>query len=135
MEKGFNDEELSDIMNEIEALEKEFSDHSRPAHGSKEVIEELVHLDEDKTIPLSHPHQQIKTQGFHENDSLISSKSTLPTSMMFKVQGEMNLELQFDIGGKCIMLEVSPAGLSIQMDGGVTFNVPVERVSISKKAA
>lgn len=40
MEKGFNDQELADIMSEIEALEKEFQD---PEHQeSTSVMQDLA---------------------------------------------------------------------------------------------
>ncbi len=51
--------------------------------------------------------------------------------MSFKVQGELNLELEFEIGGKFVSLQVAEDGLTIVLDGGMTFKVPVG----DKKAA
>ena len=55
--------------------------------------------------------------------------------MSFKVQGDLTLELAFDVGGKTISLEVTEAGLSIEMEGGVKFTVPVSEASGIKKVA
>ncbi len=55
--------------------------------------------------------------------------------MSFKVSGNMSLDMQFEVGGKVICLEVSEHGLNIQMDGGMTFSVPVGNKAHGKKAA
>lgn len=119
MEKSFNEEELSDIMKEIEALEEGFNNEQEEFQAS-EVLEELSDMIEAEAIPL-----RPQPRAVH------SAKSTAHTAMSFKVQGELNLELQFDVGGKSISMSVSEDGLSIVMDGGMTFTVPMK----DKKAA
>lgn len=131
MDKSFNDQELSDIMKEIEALEEEFSGESDKVEATA-VMEELAEMDEEKSIPVTNKEETVLA--FTPKAVHHSTKSTPPTSMMFKVQGEMNLELQFEIGGKTIQLEVSETGLNIQMEGGVTFSVPVTSAQSLKKA-
>lgn len=139
MDKSFNDQELSDIMKEIEALEEEFGgneheESAAPVEASA-VMEELAEMEEEKSIPVTNREEaKILTMEKREAPKATKTATASPTSMMFKVQGDMNLELQFDIGGKCIMLEVTEAGLSIQMDGGITFTVPVEDAQSLKKA-
>ena len=51
MDKSFNDQELSEIMKEIEALEEDFSEPEEKSTSS--VLEELANLDEEESIPLS----------------------------------------------------------------------------------
>lgn len=133
MDKSFNDQELSDIMKEIEALEEEFSDDSEKVEASA-VMEELAEMDEEKSVPVMN-----KTDSVLPFEKKVAPKTTpktatAPTTMSFKVQGEMNLELQFEIGGKTIQLDVSETGLNIQMEGGVTFSVPVSSAQSLKKA-
>lgn len=128
MDKSFNDQELSDIMKEIEALEDDFTVAEEKSPSA--VMEELANLDEADSIPLS-------TSNIVSLDSKRSApKATADatTSMSFKVQGNLTLDLQFDIGGKVVTLEVTESGLSIEMEGGVKFSVPVSEKSSFKKA-
>ena len=130
MDKSFNDEELSDIMKEIEALEEDFSASEDKSPTS--VIEELVELEEPVAIPVA----TSKVVSLDTPRAATKTTSTNPsTSMSFKVQGQLTLELQFDIGGKVVSLEVTESGLNIDMEGGVRFSVPVNEKSSSKKAA
>lgn len=112
MDKNFNDEELSDIMKEIEALEKGDED-------SKDVLEGLTELKESEAIPLRPQAKQTSAPGSKSNQ----------TSMSFKVQGDLHLELQFDVGGKMVCMNVTEEGLLIEMDGGMTFSVPLHKKS------
>lgn len=106
MDKSFNDQELSDIMKEIEALE-----------DGSEVLEELSELNESQAIPLRKEVKAVPTP---------MATSSGHTSMSFKVKGDMQIELQFEVGQKVVSLSVSEAGLSIEMDGGMTFTVPLK---------
>lgn len=120
MDKSFNDEELSDIMKEIEALEDGFNNEQEDFQAS-DVLEELSDLKESEAIPL-----RPQPRATHSE-----KQSSSHTAMSFKVQGDLNLELQFDVGGKIVSMTVSEHGLSIVMDGGMTFTVPMK----DKKAA
>jgi hypothetical protein len=64
----------------------------------------------------------------------VTNRSTAPASMMFKVQGNMELELQFEIGGKTVALAVTETGLTIELENGATFSVPVSDAQPLKKA-
>jgi hypothetical protein len=152
MDKSFNEQELSDIMKEIEALEDDFS-HAMAASESEvphetvqhtdaleeqvdspvaevdEVIEELAHMETPKAIPLKPKSIPKAVASSHHHP--IAAQAASGTSMSLKVQGDLKLELLFDVGGKSVILDVSEKGLSIQMEGGVSFTVPLT----GKKAA
>jgi len=131
MDKSFNDEELSDIMKEIEALELDGIGADDEPVASKAVMEELAEMEEEKSIPMASKKEPEVLQ-LERKIQHFEPKKVAPSSMKFKVQGEMNMELEFEIGGKSIMLEVSEEGLCIQMDGGVSFKVPVSAHSVKK---
>jgi hypothetical protein len=135
MDKSFNDQELSDIMKEIEALEEEFSaEEDTDKVQATAMMEELAEMEEAKSIPATNKKDSVLP--FERKPTAETNKTTTntTTAMSFKVQGDLNLELQFDIGGKTIMLEVSEAGMNIKMDGGVSFSVPVSNAQSQKKA-
>lgn len=128
MDKSFNDQELSDIMKEIEALEDDFTNVEDKA--ATPVMEELAHLDEKVSVPV----ETAKVVSLDSKRAAPKETSSNSTSMSFKVQGNLTLDLQFDIGGKTVSLEVTEEGLSIVMDGGMKFTVPVTETSALKKA-
>ncbi|MCM2350138.1 MAG: hypothetical protein NDI69_08945 [Bacteriovoracaceae bacterium] len=132
MDKSFNDQELSDIMKEIEALEDDFSEPEETL--TSPLMEELAHLDEAESIPVS-PKIVALEEARPVAAPAPKAQFEASTSMSFKVHGQLNLELQFDIGGKVISLEVTEEGLNIQMEGGMKFYVPVSEKTSSKKAA
>lgn len=130
MDKSFNDQELSDIMKEIEALEDNFqSEVVKMEATEEEIMEELAALDAEgpapkKVVPVLAQMKEAKVVPMSQ-----SKNKPAPTSMSFKVSGEMNLELQFDIDGKVVCIEVNEEGLHLQMDGGMTFTVPVKKAA------
>jgi hypothetical protein len=132
MEKGFNDQELSDIMKEIEALEEEFSaDEDSTKVEASAIMEDLAEMDEEQSIPATN-REETTVLPFAKKEMTEPTKAT--SSMSFKVQGDLNLELHFEVGGKNIALEVTDKGLTIQMDGGISFTVPVSDAQSYKKA-
>jgi hypothetical protein len=199
MDQSFNDQELSDIMKEIEALEEDFI--TAEEKTASPVMEELANLDVNDSVPVSasseleeeeeravesiepmeaaesmepveatvsmetveavesmdeveeiYEEHEVKAQTPFAVQKVVSleSKRTpveepvkhsvssdskgASTSMNFKIQGNLTLDLQFDIGGKVICLEVTETGLSIEMEGGMKFTVPVSDTSKLKKA-
>lgn len=142
MEKGFNDQELADIMNEIEALEKEFQD---PDHQeATPVMQELAEMDEEESVPVSEFNEAPAAQviPMTVKEPVMTTKSTpkttstdSSTSMSFHVEGNMNLQLSFTINGEEVKLHVTDQGLNIEMQSGVSLNVPVKSVSAVKKVA
>ena len=129
MDKSFNDQELSDIMKEIEALEDEFKGDE--VLTASPVLAELASLSEEQAIPQ--PTARILS--FESKPTPVKAATTSGTAMTFKVQGDLNMDLQFDIGGKVVSLNVSEKGLTIQMDGGMTMNVPLTDIAAQKKSA
>jgi hypothetical protein len=117
MDKSFNDQELSDIMKEIEALEEDFKEDDVSAKAGP-VLQELTELPEGKAIPM----KKVKEENF---------VTKAPAAMSFKVQGDLALDLEFEVGGKFVAVQVTEEGLTIVLDGGMTFKVPVA----DKKAA
>ncbi len=131
MDKSFNDQELSEIMKEIEALEEEFSGEAEESFEASSVLEELAEMKEEVAIPVAKkPEPQIIPF-----KPVAKPQVSAGTSMSFKVQGDMNLDLVFEVGGKSVSLSVSESGLTIQMEGGINFNVPLNEKSSAKKTA
>jgi hypothetical protein len=125
MEKGFNDDELADIMSEIENLEREFAD---PAPEENSVLQELAHKPVEESV----------LQTNHEENKVLAMKhapSNAPATMSFKVEGQMSVELSFDVNGQSVSLSVSEEGLSITTDSGAKFTLPMTKHEAAKKAA
>ncbi|MAX67896.1 MAG: hypothetical protein QF441_00505 [Bacteriovoracaceae bacterium] len=214
MEKGFNDDELADIMNEIESLEKEFtedvsqdvdtvedkspetsmevSENEAKADGPKAEVEEdnaVTHYEE--VVAESQEHEQSSEQEFHhqpesnseptvevdqEMSEVLDELSEMPaeevvakhkpveddanvhhlhtassnshfdhsvqgsspkthSSMSFKVEGDMKLDLSFQVSGKEIHLNISEEVFEIELEGGMKFSLPVHSQNSNKKAA
>lgn len=129
MEKGFNDEELADIMSEIENLEREFADPApEPAPEESPVLQELARMPEAKAV--------LKTN--HEEAAVLPMKhshNSAPASLSFKVEGQMSVQLSFDVNGQSVALSVSEEGLSITTDSGAKFTLPLTKHEAAKKAA
>lgn len=131
MDKSFNDQELSDIMKEIEALEEDFTTGEEKT--ASPVMEELASMDETESVPTPKANI-VSLESKRETPAAPVANAGASTSMSFKVQGNLTLDLQFDIGGKVVCLEVSETGLNIEMEGGIKFSVPVTEKSGLKKA-
>lgn len=150
MDKSFNDQELSDIMKEIEALEDDFTTQGKPSLASDhEVVSKLEEKeffpepsDEIKEL-FEEAQSKLNTAAIVQNESnVMPLESVKPTpkttssqtSMSFNIQGSLTLDLQFNISGKTVSLEVTESGLAIEMEGGIRFTVPVGEKSPFKKA-
>ncbi len=217
MDKGFNDEELADIMNEIETLEQEFTEEvdteakaaPKPEHEQEgpevtepvakeeapvmemaeeapqeeepvaqqeepvaepeevvvqedspdldevqhenkvevdtemnEVAQELAEMPVEEVTgnhvqahddevhhlkPVSTP-QETKVANMKNNPSFGHSK------MNFTVEGEMSLDMSFNVGGKVVELKVSEDSFEILLEGGMKFSIPMDANSNSKAA-
>lgn len=192
MEKGFNDDELADIMSEIESLEQEFSDEpqaeqiesveakeqepeevqEQPQHEPvqeevvakheeqpvvaqhseedekvdeqmEEVLDELAQMPVEDVIPEHteshddniHHMKQEPVVSEQQNWSHQSHGHPAHTSMSFKVEGEMKLDLNFCIGGQNVALQVSDHGFEIELAGGAKFTLPLGAGHQGKKVA
>jgi hypothetical protein len=130
MDKNFNEEELSEIMKEIEALEGNLDvEEVRPA--ATPIMEQFVKMDESQAVPKPEP--VFKAAEVYAMPSQPKPRpsaphhSHAPSSMTFKVSGDLHLELNFDIGGKVVCLEVTENCFNIQMEGGMTFSLPIKK--------
>ncbi len=133
MEKGFNDQELADIMNEIESLEKEYANEDQEVADHKpEVLQQLAQAPiektvlatnhEDKVVPMKKPAPEVK------------SPSHAPASLSFQVSGQMTVNLSFEVNGQSVLLAVSEEGLVIETESGAKFTLPLSKEA-AKKAA
>ncbi len=130
-EKGFNDDELKDIMEEIESLEKEFSDDAEgPGNKSGmstplvEKVDEKVDniLDNESSRPSVKP---VRNNVSHLSRS-VSREYSGQSKMSFQVAGQMSVELCFEVGGKVINFYVSEQdGVVIELEDGAKFSLPV----------
>jgi hypothetical protein len=137
MDKSFNDDELADIMNEIENLEKEFADDaatpeaelsSEETHTEPTVLRALVNKNEEETV--------LKTN-YNEKAAPMSksTSSSHHSSLSFKVEGEMTLNLGFEVNGHSICMSISEEGLNIEMESGAKFTLPMHDKGMVKKVA
>jgi hypothetical protein len=57
------------------------------------------------------------------------------SSMSFAVEGDMKLDLSFNISGKIVNLSINENGFELELEGGMKFNIPLDEVSSHKKVA
>lgn len=155
MDQSFNDQELSDIMKEIEALEQGFkSEETGTPVAVAEEFEPKNEFEEIKKIDSMNASSEVEEVTTVDSTNNVLSLETSPneayidkhtsspafaasvhsSSMTFKVQGNLSLDLKFEIGGKVVCVEVSETEFSIEMEGGMKFTVPVQEKSGFKKA-
>jgi hypothetical protein len=211
MEKGFNDDELADIMSEIESLEQEFTDdqpeqveassqeeveqtdsveeqpeqeevvsqqeheqeepqveehqeevvaqQEEPEHRPEPVVAKEEHQDEIdeemnevlgelSEMPVEDVVPQHKVQSYDDNihhmkQEPVKEKESwsashgqpAQTSMSFRVEGEMKLDLNFSISGQDVNLQVTDHGFEIELAGGAKFTLPLGSQHQGKKVA
>jgi hypothetical protein len=159
MDKSFNDDELADIMNEIENLEKEFAESvdaapvdepQAQAEAAEEPVEEaeeaIDHTEPEVLAELvSKPIEEVVHKTNHSEKVVPMKKVEAPvhhapvasghSSLAFKVEGQMTLSLAFEVNGQSVSLEISDAGLQIAMDSGASFHLPMTKAGAAKKAA
>lgn len=215
MDKGFNDDELADIMNEIESLEKEFNEEpsdsvevqpevqaeveepvaveetitaEEPVIAEEPVMEEEapVEVEEEpvqevvqEPIAEHEPIMVTAEQEVHEEhvevdtemEEVLTELSEMPvedvvashephddevvalrpsfnpksvpapavsgghSSMSFTVEGDMKLDLSFNVSGKVVHLNISENGFELELEGGMKFSIPIDEAHSNKKAA
>jgi hypothetical protein len=147
-EKSFNEDELEDIMNEIENLEREFGDDApaekpaakvkaKPAAKAAVTVEEKVEEEVEEVEEVELEEESVasapvaKVVPMH-NSSL--PKGNHPAKMHLSVAGDMEVSLEFGIHGQTISLSVDPKeGLVISMQGGAKFCLPLNHNNKNKK--
>lgn len=142
-DQGFNESELEDIMNEIESLEKEFSDvvsapteivaSSNPEAlkiAPKEVQKTSLQASIDEELEKLHksPPAPSPTNvvAMSAPRAAVFSGTGAKTEMTFAVAGEMAINLQFKVSGQCVNIEVDEQnGLVINLGNGGRFVLPI----------
>jgi hypothetical protein len=144
-DQGFNESELEDIMNEIESLEKEFTDveeaPSAPIAASanpealiispKEVQKTSLQASIDEELEKLHsapkpaPTSSNVVSMSAPKAPVFSGKGA-KSEMSFSVAGEMAINLQFKVSGQCVNIEVDEQnGLVINLGNGGRFVLPI----------
>jgi hypothetical protein len=145
-DQGFNEEELQDIMNEIEDLEKEYVEDidtsEAEVQGSHDDLQDTIDKEIEELNKIEISESEAKTETPIENvvteptviepseeDNVVSiikedtnhstTKGTFSGAPVeFSANGEMNLNMNFSVGNSTATLMVSKeGGLSIQMSG------------------
>ena len=120
-------------MKEIEALEEDFTaSETKTVEASSPVLEELAEMDEKVSVPVAATADVVSLDS--KRPAASAETSGAHSTMNFKIQGNITMELQFDIGGKVVALEVTETGLTIAMEGGMKFTLPVGEKESFKKA-
>lgn len=137
MDKGFNEKELADIMNEIESLEREFAAESETTpeasheeeqgeEVSSEVMQELAETPIEQTVQKTN----------HSDNNVVNMKTTqtnsASSSLTFKVEGEMTVSLNFEVNGQSVSLAVNSEGLCIETESGAKFSLPMHQEAARK---
>ncbi|MFZ4712238.1 MAG: hypothetical protein ACOYL6_00885 [Bacteriovoracaceae bacterium] len=151
--QGFNDDELADIMNEIEGLERDLNsdvsddetieatadvvDESVSHTKSSSVMEDFVAEPLDKVLPFTNKSPdvaKVKTEHTSVSNSVTSGKQT--STMDFNITGNMAVNLTFTVSGQTINLTMDEStGLVIEMHGGAKFVLPLNAQNDVKKKA
>lgn len=155
MDKGFNDDELQDIMNEIESLEKEYVEQETPAEVTSEAVEEAVaqetteeaveeeapvevhaseESEEDEEVDevLSEAEAEADDEYESEQDNVVSFKPVqAPThrtnseSVSFSGNGQIDFSMTFSIGGE-------EATITVNQGEGLTVTMNGVDLSLSE---
>lgn len=137
MEKGFNEKELADIMSEIESLEREFAAEPVAAAPEEEpsvmaVMQELA----ETPVEVSVPKTQVEVHDEPEEQKVVAMKPSkhtqAPAALSFKVEGEMTVQMTFEVNGQSVSLQVSQDGLCIETESGAKFSLPVHQQAARK---
>lgn len=156
VDQSFNDDELQDIMNEIESLEKEFVEedlapsdeevHDEPLQQAQEEVAEPIDEEVVSTGPVQSeeenvvPMKERPTSSASGADMEFSGAGSLDFNLCFKVAGQVaSLKVDGDHGFSLHMdgvdLSIDEQGCTVTMQGGVKFTVPFGAEDVAKKAS
>ena len=117
-EQGFNDSELEEIMEEIESLEDEPTNAAGQASETASNEAPVEDADSSNVISLG-----------NEPSGTTDHSGASNASLDFAVSGDLNLSMNFHVGGQKINLTVNEnQGFVISLPGGAKFNVPLAGV-------
>lgn len=150
-EQIFNEDELQDIMNEFENLEREFHEgepESEEVEASAEAPSEDVEEEGELHVSESEPDNVVQMAAKPKPAPAAAAPSHTVTN-----SNGVSMSLEFPIGEQVAQIGISPEyGFSFNMDGveitidaengcimtlpgGMTFNIPVSAPQKSKKSA
>lgn len=150
-ERGFDDAELEEIMDEIESLEGQVGPEDESPKDDLEAAiddndddsheEEVCEGEEDsniiakapeaKKVPIKEQNAQIVDfpAAHHKNQSSGKNK------MALQISGDLEVELDFHVSGEVVNLSFDGAeGLVISLSSGAQFKVPLKTQAKSKAA-
>ena len=155
-DQGFNENELQDIMNEIESLEKEFTEESEVVEEIQAEAEEVTSdesaFDQDEMQSIVDEVEALEQSSSPAPQKVLAMKSTSSGSdMCFSGSGSLNFNMSFDLGSTPVEFSIDKdSGMTISMEhvefcitedscvvkmpGGVTFNVPMSSNKARKAA-
>ena len=139
------------VQEEVVAKEEPVQEQVVAKEESFEEVDEEMNevLDELSEMPVEDVVPQHKVQSYDDNihhmkqEPQVKKPSTwsapqgqpAQTSMSFRVEGEMKLDLNFSIGGQDVNLQVTDHGFEIELAGGAKFTLPLGNQHQGKKAA
>ena len=110
---------------EPQAVEEEEHDEA--------VMEELAAMPEDLSTG---EHVEAFEENVHHFEKPATPKAGAGHSAMsFSVEGDMKLDLSFNVSGKIVHLNINQDGFELELDGGMKFSIPLDQASSGKKAA
>lgn len=139
---------LNPLEEAIQAIESEKTEEDAFLSAATSVVEEVAPV-EAKVPVIEETVTQVPVEEV-VMDNVVALKntrvetvetkaapvSTNQTQLDFSVAGQMNLKLNFTIGGQTISLFVNEAeGMVIEMMGGARFTLPMGETAAKKKAA
>jgi hypothetical protein len=121
----FSDEEMNEVLGELNNMSVEEVEHkqSPKVEPEKSNVHQLKSSSVEKKVVSPAP--------IHTN----SSSSADGVSMNFSVSGNMSMNMNFNVSGTNIGLSISEDGLTINMDGGGKFVLPIQSQHKNKNAA
>lgn len=136
---------LNPLEEAIEAIEHEKAEEdvfltAATTTAEVEVVNEVTPIIEEPVVtPVAEEKVMDNVVALKNTKVETQEVKTAPvnqTQLDFSVAGQMNLKLNFTVGGQTIGLHVSEAdGLVIEMMGGARFILPMGEIAAKKKAA
>jgi hypothetical protein len=124
-ESVFSDEEMNEVLGELNNMSVEEVEHkqSHKSEPEKNNVHQLKSTPVEKKVSAPAP--------VHSS----SSSTADAVSMNFSVSGNMSMNMNFNVSGTNIGLSISEDGLTINMEGGGKFVLPIQAQHKNKNAA
>ncbi len=119
-------------VEEFSPEEESVASHQETHH---EVLEQVAAKPVEEVVQPVQSHDDHVHQLKPQTDHSFHEATGAQTSMSFRVEGDMKLDLAFNISGKEVHLSVNEHGLEIGLEGGAKFSVPLHTTFKKDKAA